>query len=845
MTTKFEDSFSEEVWASTYKDHNDENVDDTFRRVSKAVAGVESQELRKEWEQNFFNMLSEFKVTPGGRIYSNAGTDWHGTTMINCFTAPRDDYDIDSLDNILKTVHNQANTLKAEGGWGENFSYIRPRGSFIHGIGVETPGSVKYMELFDKSSEIITSGSGQSSRNSKAKGKIRKGAMMAILDIWHPDINEFITAKQIAGRLTKFNMSVNCTDEFMNKITTLSSMSPDDPAYKELDKWLLRFPDTTFAKYKAEWTGDIATWEEKGYPIIVHATVSAVELWNQIMKSTYSRSEPGILFMDRANHYNPLNYQEHIYATNPCAEQMLAPGGCCNLGSINLTQFLNQDRTDFNYTKIKKYVTILVRFLDNINTLSDVPLEEYAINMATKRRIGCGVLGWGSALLLLKVRYGSPKANDLRTRVMSTLAKTSYMASIDLAVEKGMFDVCDPKQHANGVFVKGLGLSKKYMEMLSTTGIRNSSLLSVQPTGNTSILANITSGGCEPVFMHEYIRTVIVNTMPDHIVDVTPKWYEGEFNETEMFKLAKEGDETILRGVDDYGVVYKIDRNRGLTKEVLCEDYGVRHLKRMGEWDSTADWAATTELLSVDDHLNELKGFAKYVDSSLSKTTNLPNNFKFEDFKGLYLDAYSTGYIKGLTTYRAGTMTTVLSSKESLASNGEEIILDDVKLPDSSPAVVKILRAEKRKWYLTVVYHEDNNRPFALFVKTNALEKNVVATETVELLMKLAKKKKIPKRHRDVVSDKIRTDNNSSKITRMVSFLLRHGVLIKNIVATLDRVEDAYVGTFVFQIKKFLSSYIMDGEKAEDEKCTECGSDSIIFSEGCRLCKNCGVSLCS
>lgn len=837
--TQFIDSFSEEVWRSTYKDFKDENVDDTLKRVAKAVASVEkSEELKQEWEANFYQMLSDFNVTVGGRIYSNAGTEWGGTTLMNCFVGPRENNDIDSLDGILTALRNQAQTLKSEGGWGENFSYIRPRGSFIHGIGVETPGAVKYMELFDKSSEIITSGSGKKSKNKKAKGKIRKGAMMGVLDVWHPDIVEFITAKQQSGRLSKFNVSVNCTDEFMEKVIRAIETGQDE-------QWELRFPDTQHPKYKKDWYGDLKSWLDKGYPVDVHNTVSVLDLWEMIMKSTYNRAEPGVLFLDRANYFNPLNYGETIMATNPCGEQTLSPGNICCLGSINLVQFVNKDRTGFLLKKLGKITQWLVRFLDNVNALSDAPLPQYKEAMQYKRRIGCGILGWGSALFMLKQRYGSDEAEALRDQVMKVIARNAYMASIDLAIEKGMFRECKPELHATRPFIENLKLPKDYMDKLATTGIRNASLLSIQPTGNTSIFANVVSGGCEPVFMPEYIRTVIVNAMPEHIAEVCPKWYEGEWKETSMFKFRKEGDETILRGVDEHGVTYKIDVNRGLTKEVACVDYGVRALG--DEWDPKADWAATTTELSVSDHIRELQGFAQYVDSAISKTINIPHDFKFEDFKNLYLEGYKTGYIKGLTTYRSGTMTTVLSAKEEKTADAhdEEIIKEDVKLPDSAAAVVKTLRAEGRKWYLTVTYHEDNpSRPFALFVKTNAHEKSIVSDDAVDLLTKLARKKRIPKRHIDDQLAKMTSDTNSSKVARLISLCLRHGILIKNIVAVLDKVESAYVGTFVFQIKKYLSSYIKDGEAVEDETCQECGSTSVVFSEGCKKCTNCGSSKC-
>lgn len=763
----------------------------------------------------------------------------------NCFVGPRENYDIDSLNGILAHLKSQANTLKSEGGWGENFSYIRPRGSFIAGIGVETPGAVKYMELFDKASDIITSGAGKKSTNPKAKGKIRKGAMMGVLDVWHPDIIEFITAKQQPGRLSKFNISVNCSDEFMSRVIKLKDLDKASTEYAELDNWKLIFPDTAHEEYAKEWDGNIKNWVNKGFPVVVHQETSVTMLWNMIMDSTYNRAEPGVLFLDRANYFAPLNYAEYISATNPCGEQMLAPGGVCNLGSINATQFINSEFTDFNYDEIARVVRILVRFLDNVNTLTNAPLPEYEYSIKNKRRVGVGILGWASALYMLQTRFASPKADEFRERIMSTIARAAYETSIDLAIEKGMFSICDPIKHADNVFIKSLGLSDEYMQKLSTTGIRNSSLLSIQPTGNTSIFANIASGGLEPVFSHEYIRTVIVNHMPDEIRDITPKWYEGEWYENSAFKFAKEGDEEILRG-EINGIVYKIDKNRGLTKEVLCEDYGVRAMKQCGLWDASADWAATAMNMNVNDHISDLTGFARWIDSAISKTVNCPNDYPLDKFKDIYLDAYKSGYVKGVTTYRSGTMTSVLSSvdEKTADANDDEIILQEIKLPNSSPATVKTLKAEGRKWYLTVVWNENQTRPFALFCHTNSHEKNIITNDAIDNLLELAKNKGIPEKYIEDTKQKIINDNNTTKLTRVISLNLRHGVLIKNIVSALNKVDDIRVGTFLFQIKKFLSSFINDGEKVENETCSECGSDNVVYSEGCQKCMSCGHSKC-
>lgn len=337
--TQFTNSFSEEVWKSTHKYYKDSSIDDSLRRVAKAIASVEAtEELRQEWEEKFDDLLSDFKATEGGRISSNAGTEFDNVTLANCFVGPNPTEKNDSLDGILKRLTWQSKTLASEGGWGENFSYIRPRGTFIKGIGVATPGAVKFMELFDKSSEIVTAGSGKATNNPKEKKKIRKGAMMSCLDCWHPDIVEFVTAKQQHGRLTKFNISVNFTDEFMGRVNRINQLETQRSTLKlsesgtehidaehtalgmqidELDLWPLIFPDTNHPRYDTEWDGDIKSWKSKGYPVIIHDWISVKMLWNLVTESTYNRAEPGVLFLDRANYFNPANYKETIKATNP------------------------------------------------------------------------------------------------------------------------------------------------------------------------------------------------------------------------------------------------------------------------------------------------------------------------------------------------------------------------------------------------------------------------------------------------------------------------------------------------------------------------------------------------
>lgn len=851
--TFFEDSFAEEVWRDTYKDADDNNVNDTFRRVAKAISSVEKNEkLRKEWEENFYDMLSEFKVTPGGRIYANAGCRFKGTTLLNCFVGPKPEYDQDSLEGILYVLKTQAKTLKSEGGWGMNFSFIRPRGSFIYGIGVDSPGAVKYMELFDKSSDIITSGSGKKKSNKLGKDKIRKGAMMGLLSIWHPDIEEFITAKLQEGRLQKFNISVDCSNEFMDKVVKIKKLEKDKKEIPEdLDKWDLIFPDTTFEKYKKEWDGDIEEWKLKKYPIKVYKTVSVRELWKKIITSTYTRNDPGIIFFDIANKTHCWNYKGSkckIKCSNPCAEQCMAFGNVCDLGSLNLTQFIDLENKCFDLNKVKKYVKYAVRFLDNVNDYTKTPLKEYDEAVKNIRRIGLGITGWGSALLMMGIRFASDKAEKIKEDLMKVFCYTAVEESIDLAEEKGMFNYCEPEKHADAYFWDQIDLPKKLRDRIRKVGIRNSALFSIQPNGNTSCVSNITTGGIEPVFLTEYNRTVIVNTIPEEIKDFCPKYWEGEFKETDLFKFTTEGTDKILKGKTKDGVVYKIDKNRGLTKEVLCEDYGVRFLKKNNLWNPKADYVVTTTELSVEDHIKDLKGWCKFLDSSVSKTINLPNNYPFEKFENVYLDAYNCGYLKGVTTYRAGTMTSVLSSTESKEENKNKIVkTTSPKRPKELPCDIHHIKVTKkldkvRTFDYLVIVGKIEEDPYEVFVMENGfLDKKHIKGKTVKHTKGVYTV--ICEDGTEIKDLTKKTTEEEDMVTRLVSTSLRHGADISFVVEQLEKANGGDLYSFSRAISRSLKKYIKDGTAVKGEVCEECGGN-IIRQEGCKKCSNCSWSKC-
>ena len=831
MDSAFTNDFSEETWYQKYKLATDNSIEDTWERVAKDLASIEADTVK--WTKEFFSILKDFKFVPGGRITSNAGSGLEGTTYINCFVDGFTASDQDSIEGIYTALMRQAKILKSEGGYGFCVDTLRPCGSHIGGIANQSPGAVKFLELWDKSSEIITSGSGKKNRKDE-KNFIRKGAQMVTLSCWHPDVVEYIEAKKTPGRLSKFNMSVLCTDAFM------SAVENDEP-------WNLIFPnyEKYNKEYKETWDGNLLAWKKligkKDATVTYHTFDSARELWDLVMDNTYNRNEPGVLFVDNMNTMNNLYYCEHISATNPCGEQVLPIGGVCLLGSLNLVHFIDIETKEWKYDELREVIHKAVRFMDNVNDKTYVPLEIQKENLLSKRRIGLGVMGYGSALLMARVKYGGKKALEMTEDLMEFIANESYVASAMLAKEKGTFPLYDQEKYLKSQFVRQLNQETK--KTIEQCGMRNSHVTSIQPTGNSSVFANLVSGGLEPLFMHGYVRTSIQPHAPEGMTAPTNiDWAKKTFDSETEWQWVKEGDEELL-ATEFEGKVWKFDRTRGLLKEEWIEDYGVRRLKEEDKWNPEAPSATCTMDLNVDAHVNTMAIFAQWVDSAISKTINLPNDYPYEDFKTVYKKAWENG-IKGFTTYRAGTMTAVLSKESSLKEGEEHIVKTDApERPLELPCDVHHIKVKGASYFVLVgLLHDD---PYEVFAGKNGFIDKKVKTGII------IRKKRPKGMYKAVLEDdseispiNATCSEEEDALTRMTSTSLRHGADIHHVVQQLEKVKGDMT-SFAKSMARALKKYIPDGKKEQGE-CPECNAqDALIRQEGCITCTQCGYSKCT
>ena len=467
---------SRHVWETKYRYKSERTITDTWRRIARALAAVEPNDP-VAWEDRFFRILQDFKFLPGGRIQAGAGTT-RNVTLFNCFVmGPIED----SIPGIFRALQEGAITMQQGGGIGLDFSTLRPRGTQAKSAGTIASGPVSFMQIWDAMcGTILSTGA-------------RRGAMMATLRCDHPDIEEFVAAKQQPGQLRRFNLSVLVTDAFM-------------AAVRSDAEWPLVFPAAAFdgdgETVLREWPGEAGP-----VPCRVARVVRARQLWDRILQATYDYAEPGVLFIDRINQLNNLWYREQISATNPCGEIPLPPYGACDLGSLNLTRFVRspftpQARIDFN--SLADTARIAVRLLDNVIDASRFPLPQQAENAHGSRRIGLGITGLADALVMLGLTYGSDRSFALAADIMRVICHAAYRASIELAQEKASFSIFRTRQiSAEALYPEPA--SKTFRNGIAEYGIRNSHLIAIAPTGTISLLAGNVSSGLEPIFAASYI----------------------------------------------------------------------------------------------------------------------------------------------------------------------------------------------------------------------------------------------------------------------------------------------------------------------------------------------------
>ncbi|MGB0607310.1 MAG: adenosylcobalamin-dependent ribonucleoside-diphosphate reductase [Paracoccaceae bacterium] len=751
--TRFAAPIAEQIWDMKYRLKEadgtpiDKTVEDSWRRIASDLARVEKDPA--QWEEKFYHALEDFKFLPAGRITAGAGTA-RKVTLFNCFvmgTIP------DSMGGIFDMLKEAALTMQQGGGIGYDFSTLRPKGALVTGVAADASGPLSFMDVWDSMCRTIMSAGS------------RRGAMMATMRCDHPDIEDFITAKSDAARLRMFNVSVLVTDAFMEAV-------------------------------KADGQHDLV-FDGKTYK-----TVSARGLWDKIMQSTYDYAEPGVIFIDRINKQNNLAYCESIHATNPCGEQPLPPYGACLLGSVNLARLVDNpfdDAAQLNEAALQDLVGTAVRMMDNVVDASNFPLEAQAQEARAKRRIGLGVTGLADALLMLGLRYGSDTAVTQTEDWLHQIARAAYLASVQLAKEKGAFPLFEAEPFlASGAMEK---MDSDVRDAIRKDGIRNALLTSIAPTGTISLYAGNVSSGIEPVFAYAYTRKVLQkdgSRSEEEVVDYAVQMWRDKFGDAEL-----------------------------------------------------PDYFVNAQTLAPADHVKMQAAAQNWIDSSISKTINCPEDISFDAFKDVYLQAYELG-CKGCTTYRPNAVTgSVLSVSEASdeapeSDQGADVIY--MSEPLDRPAALDG-NTYKLKWpdsehaiYLTVndVVINGHRRPFEVFINSKNMEHyawTVALTRMISAVFRRGGDVSFVVEELKAVFDP--RGGAWIKGKYIPSILAAIGGVIEQHMIAIGFLEGEGLG-----LKQDPQSQVVNLDGGKGKACPSCGQYDLRMVEGCMTCGSCGYSKC-
>jgi ribonucleoside-diphosphate reductase alpha chain len=777
-------AISQQIWDMKYRLKGpdgapvDKTIEDSWQRVAAALAEAEPESQRAQWTERFAAAMADFKFLPAGRILAGAGSK-RSVTLFNCFvmgTVP------DDMSGIFEHLREAALTMQQGGGIGYDFSTLRPKGAPVKGVGADASGPLSFMDVWDAMCRTIMSAGH------------RRGAMMATLRCDHPDIEAFIEAKATPGRLRMFNLSVLATDDFMQAI-------------KEDRPWELKFNGVTYR------------------------VVQARELWDKIMRSTYATAEPGVIFIDRINTRNNLYYCESIQATNPCGEQPLPPYGACLLGSVNLAALVQrpfEDDAALDITALDALVTTAIRMLDDAIDVSNFPLDQQLEEAKNKRRIGLGVTGLADALIMCGARYGSKQAVQLTGQWMKAIERAAYLASAQLAAEKGAFPLFDQEKFLAAENVRGL--DEDVREAIVKHGMRNGLLTSIAPTGTISLFADNVSSGLEPIFSFSYTRNIL---MPD-----------------------------------------------GTRQSEEVSDHAYRLFRRLkGEDTPLPDAFVDAQSLTPADHVIMQAAVQKFVDSAISKTINVPVELPFEDFKDIYTLAYESG-CKGCTTYRPNEITgAVLETRPKTELVPAQAELPLPKRVDHRPEDVyeaggvvymtqPLDRPEalpgstyKIRWpesdhaiYVTIndIIQDGRRRPFEVFINSKNMEHYAWTVGLTRMISAVFR------RGGDVsfVAEELKAVFDPRGGSWM------EGRYVPSLLAAIGNVIERHMILIGFlpdpakdraEIERMAArkvANLADGQGNGDAggrklpHCPKCGSPSLIRQEGCDLCTSCGYSKC-
>ncbi|MNI02638.1 Ribonucleoside-diphosphate reductase NrdZ [compost metagenome] len=780
--------------------------EEMWDRLAKAISSVEdTPELQKEWEAKFRSVLDDWKLVPGGRIAAGAGAS-EELTLFNCYVIPSPK---DSRGGIMETLSEMTEIMARGGGVGINLSSLRPRRAIVKGVNGSSSGAVSWGGLFSYTTGLIE------------QGGSRRGALMLMINDWHPDVLDFITVKQTMGQVTNANLSVCVSNGFMK-------------AVKEDLDWELVFPDTTYEDYNEVWDGDLEKWKAAGRKVVHYRTVKARDIWHTIIESAWKSAEPGVVFMEYYNQMSNSWYFNPIICTNPCGEQGLPGWGVCNLSAMNLSKFYDEENNDVAWDELATTTHYSVRFLDNVISRTPYHFEENEKNQKKERRVGLGTMGLAELMIKLKIRYGSPESLEFLDKLYGFIAKEAYLASAEIAAEKGAFPAFEADKYLQSGFMKVMTeVYPEVGEAIKEKGVRNVTIITQAPTGSTGTMVG-TSTGIEPYFAFKYYRQSRLG-FDEQFVPIAQEWLDSHPGE------------------------------------------------------SLPDYFITAMDLSAEDHIRAQAAIQRWVDSSISKTANCPADFTVEDTKRLYELAFDLG-CKGVTIYRDGSRDTQVlqtekkedkaeakSTEAEAPSNEENDSLNelDKTLSVSVSAKDKAVfdkQYKKRPQVLRGATYKINT-PFGMaYITINDL--NGVPSEIFL---------NVGKAGSDVFA-------MAEALGRVCSLFLRYGdhgqkaeLLIKHLKGIGGSGAIGFgpnrVESIADAVAKALETHIHNNQYDDHDPapvaatlahhddhvssdshgthahgsaavtsrdlCPSCGSASLINVEGCKTCSNCGYSKCS